>query len=245
MQLPTTLLLIAVELGFLFALTWRCDRVAPVYAYLSWLAAYGAVAWLLGARGVYVSDAFLAWLPGLWISALAFAAAIVPVVLFAGVREGLRRIADATPWHVFASFHALRIAALGTALKAHRGEFPVSFELMVGIPDLLFGLSALWVAWKARRDQISETGFLVWNLVGVLVIVPAAPIALQLGLPGPLQVFTALPDARAVLTHPMSIAPTFGVPLFVLTNLWLVWRLWELRAGSASMITRASSPERT
>ena len=68
---------------------------------------------------------------------------------------------------------------------------------------------------------------MVWNLIGALVIVPSAPILLQLGLPGPLQVFTSLPDARAVFTYPMSIAPMIGVPLFVLINLWVSWRLWE------------------
>ena len=68
---------------------------------------------------------------------------------------------------------------------------------------------------------------MAWNLIGALVIVPSAPILLQLGLPGPLQVFTSLPDARAVFTYPMSIAPMIGVPLFVLINLWVAWRLWE------------------
>ena len=62
---------------------------------------------------------------------------------------------------------------------------------------------------------------------------------IQLGLPGPLQVFDALPDARAILTYPMSIAPVVGVPLFVLVNLWLVWALYE-RAWPPS--TKRSSP---
>ena len=57
--------------------------------------------------------------------------------------------------------------------------------------------------------------------MGALVIVPAAPILLQLGLPGPLQPFTGLPDARAVFTFPMSIAAMVGVPLFALINLWV------------------------
>ena len=56
---------------------------------------------------------------------------------------------------------------------------------------------------------------------------PAAPIVLQLGLPGPMQLFTGLPDARAVFAYPMSIAPMIGVPLFVLLNLGAAWRLWE------------------
>ena len=74
---------------------------------------------------------------------------------------------------------------------------------------------------------------MAWNLIGAAVIVPAAPILLQLGLPGPLQVFTGLPDARAVFTYPMSIAPMIGVPLFVMVNLWVAWRLWERRRMAA------------
>ena len=54
---------------------------------------------------------------------------------------------------------------------------------------------------------------------GKPVIVPAAPLLLQLGLPGPLQVFAGQPDARVVFSFPMSIAPMIGVPLFVLANL--------------------------
>ena len=54
----------------------------------------------------------------------------------------MRRIVDHTTWHWFAYFHGLRIAALGTAYKTIIGEFPVYFETIVGIPDLLFGISA-------------------------------------------------------------------------------------------------------
>ena len=132
----------------------------------------------------------------------------------------------------FAYFHALRITALGTAAKTAGGEFPLYFEILVGIPDLLFGISALWIAHRARQGLLSESTFLRWNLLGALIIVPSAPILLQLGLPGPLQVFTALPDARAVYAYPMSIAPMIGVPLFVLVNLAVAWRFWERsRAG--------------
>ncbi|MDH3664329.1 MAG: hypothetical protein OEU92_30680, partial [Alphaproteobacteria bacterium] len=91
----------------------------------------------------------------------------------------------------------------------------------------LLGLSAFWIAAKLKRGEIGDTGFMFWNLLGAAIIVPSAPILLQLGLPGPLQLFTSLPDARAVFTYPMSIAPMIGVPLFVLTNLWVAWPLWE------------------
>ncbi len=234
MQISLTPILLALELGFLFMLAWRCGRLAPaqgnigpVYFYLLWVTVYSIITSILGARGVYISDGLLKTLPGFWLQLITVAVTVLPIVLFSSVRIGMRRIVDTTPWHWFAYFHGLRIGALGTAYKTMTGEFPAYFEYGVGIPDFLFGTSAFWVARKAKQGKISEKSFLVWNLVGALVIVPSAPILLQLGLPGPVQVFTSLPDARAVFTYPMSIAPMIGVPLFVLINLWVAWRLWE------------------
>ena len=243
MQPSLTPFLLTIELGFVFALAWRCGGAAaargamrPVYAYLSWITAYAVTTSVLGAKGAFITDDLLKTFPGFWLQLVTVAAFVVPVVVFTSLRHGLRQIVDTTPWHWFAYFHGLRIAALGTAYKTAIGEFPASFELIVGIPDLAFGISAFWIAARARRGELSQTGFLVWNLIGALVIVPAAPIVLQLGLPGPLQVFTDQPDARAVFTYPMSIAPMIGVPLFVMTNLWVAWRLWERRKVEAAIV---------
>lgn len=227
MQASLTHLLLAAQLGFLLLLAWRCGRAGKAALYLAWLALYGIVTGIFGARGLYVEAALLEWLPGLWLQVITVTACVAPLFLFAGLRSDLRQIFDATPLHWFAWIQALRIAALGTAAKTLSGGFPVYFELLVGIPDLLFGLSALWVARQVGRGAIGERGFLLWNLVGALIIVPSAPILLQLGLPGALQLFLAEPDARAVFTYPMSLAPMIVVPLFVLINLGVAWRLWE------------------
>ena len=233
------LILLAIQLGFLFMLAWRSGRLAPaqgmgpVYTFLLWITAYGILTTILGARGVYTSDDLLKTLSGFWLPLMTVAVAVLPIVVFSAVRRGMRRIVDTTPWHWFAYFHGLRIAALGTAYKTMIGEFPAYFEYTVGIPDFLFGASAFWIARRAMRGEMSEKSFLVWNLIGAFVIVPSAPILLQLGLPGPVQLFTSVPDARAVFTYPMSIAPVMGVPLFVLINLWVVWRLWE-RSGAGA-----------
>lgn len=243
MQLSLTPFLLAIQLGFVFMLARRCARLAPVhvamspiYVYLLWLAAYGIATSVLGARGVYIDDDLLEWLPGLWLQLITVAAIAGPVVLLAGVRGRLRDIVDVTPLHWFAYFQGLRITAVGTAYKTEIGEFPLYFELLTGVPDLLFGLSAFPVAARLKRGRLTERGFMIWNLIGALVIVPSAPILLQLGMPGPLYVFTDLPDARAVFTYPMSIAPMIVVPLFVLINLWVAWRLWERRRAMTAAV---------
>ena len=232
MSLSLTPLLVAIELGFLLALLRRAGRTGRVdvlYAHWGLVALTAVVAIALGARDLYVAEAFLSTLPGLWLSAATLAVCALPALLSARIRDALRHVVDSVPPRWLAYFHALRIGALGTAYKTWIGEFPVAFEWIVGVPDLLFGLSALWAGARLRRGALSRRGFLAWNLLGVLVIVPTAPLVLQLSLPGPLQLFDALPDGRAVLAFPMSIAPSIGVPLFVLMNLWVAWRLWERR----------------
>lgn len=248
MQLSLTPILLIIELAFLFILAARSGRVSPmashrmsIHFYLIWLTTYSIVTSLIGAAGLYVTDDLLRLFPGFWLQLITVAAVVAPVVLFDRVRQELRHIVDSTPMHWFAYFQALRITALGTTYKTVIGEFPLYFEILVGIPDLLFGLSAFWVAELTKRGKIGERGFMRWNLIGALIIVPSAPILLQLGLPGPLQVFTALPDARAAFTYPMSIAPMIGVPLFVLINLWVAWRLWERQEKNTAIGAQASS----
>ena len=238
MQFSLTHVLLTVEIGVLFFLAWRfCGpdksnrRFIAVNAHLSLVTGYAIITSILGAMGLYISDAVLALLPGLWLQLITVAVCVLPVVFVRSLREGIREVIDCTPWHWFAGYHAMRIAALGTAYKTHIGEFPAYFEYLVGVPDLLFGISAVWVARMAARNELSARSFLIWNLIGALIIVPSAPILLQLGLPGPLQVFTGVPDARAVFTYPMSIAPMIGVPLFVFVNLAVAWRLWETGAA--------------
>jgi len=121
MQISLPPILLAIELAFVFALAWRTSRLAPaegtikpVYVYLLWVTTYGIITSILGARGVYISDDLLKWLPGLWLQLITIGVIVLPVVLFKDLRNGLRRIVDNTPWHWFAYFHGLRIAALGT-----------------------------------------------------------------------------------------------------------------------------------
>jgi hypothetical protein len=113
-----------------------------------------------------------------------------------------------------------------TSLKAVAGQFPAYFALLVGAPDLLFGLSALVFAWQTSIRQLSQRFLIAWNLIGVAVILPAAPL-IQLGLPGPIQIFTSEPTAEKLLDFPMVLAPSIIVPTLVLLNLVMAWRLIE------------------
>ncbi len=156
MQFSLTQLLLVAELGFIFMLARRCGRLdpvrmetQPVYFYLLWLAAYGFITSALGARGFFVSDELLKTLPGFWLQLVTIAVMVIPVIMFSKVRNAIRQIVDATPWHWFAYFQGLRIAALGTLYKTMIGRFPAYFEYiapMIVVP--LFVMINLWVVWR-------------------------------------------------------------------------------------------------
>jgi hypothetical protein len=121
----------------------------------------------------------------------------------------------------------LRILAVGTLIKAWQGEFSMSFAIWVGIPDLLFGLSAVIMLYLALKNLFSTMALMQWNLLGVLVILPGAPIVGQMGLPGVFHRIDETPSMITLLEFPMVLAPSLVVPLFVMMNLFVAIRLIE------------------
>ena len=234
--------LATIQLGAVVKLARRSVRSGVIetttarhfYALVTAWAVWGVVSAVLAVSGGYTTQKFYALMPGLWLP-------FVPVVIFAAyfalsssLRNGLGKVIDHTPLHWLVYLHALRISAIGTAFETVRGTFPESFELLVGVPDLLFGLSALYVGWRVQRGSIGRRGVAVWSLVGAIAVVPGANLVAQMGLPGPMMVFTTEPTAAALFVYPMVLAPTLIVPLFVLCNLVTAQRLW-----SASRADRA------
>ncbi len=188
------------------------------------LGGWSAITFWLGATGTYETDSFYALWPALWVPTIPFIVFLGPVLAFPRLRRGGEAVLAATPVHWLTGIQALRIAALGTAYKTHIGLFPEYFELAVGVPDLLFGISALVMTWLALHRRLGPRALMAWHVVGVIVIVPTALVLGQLGLPGPLRVFDMTPTAEAIYAFPMSLAPTMVVPTFVLLNLLAIWR---------------------
>ena len=187
------------------------------------LTIWTAIAVMLGIWGIYESENFYKLYSALWMPVIPIAIVFASLALPIGLK-GITSILDVTPAHWLAFFQAGRISAIGTAYHTLQGNFPLYFEVAVGIPDLCFGLSALVVGILAMQQKISSRALITWHLIGFLIIVPTAPLLLQLGLPGELQVFAHQPTAEAVYTFPMSLAPIMVVPTFVTFNLLGIWR---------------------
>lgn len=229
MQLSTIPFLLTGLLGFVGWLALRAERRGSITGRQRWailsvlivLAAWAALSAYLALRGIYSSNEFLQWLPGLWLPLIPFAIIGAAVAAFGTFRRALHGILDATPpvWLVY--LQAARISAIGTLIKTLQGKFPIHFELGVGLPDLLFGLSALWMARAVNRGRIGWRGLAIWNVSGFVVVALPALFLMQMGLPGPMQMFTGPPASEALLVYPMALAPTVIVPFFLLMNVWV------------------------
>lgn len=177
------------------------------------LAAWGLVSSWIAWRGWYLAlnaDTLL----------ILFGVA-APILVLAGMlafpsgRELVLRFADETPGQALARIHTLRILGIGAVYGWWIGEIPGHFEVPVGIPDLLIGLTAPLVALRVGRDPAgSRRLFAVWNILGAAVLLQA-PLWMQLSQPGPLHFFHDGPRTDDVLSFPMAIVPTLVAPLFI------------------------------
>lgn len=221
MTLSTIPVLFALQLAFLFAIGLKARSYAAVVAAFVVgfvLTGWGGVSAAMALSGVYETNWFLALFPGLWLPTIPFVLAFA-VLLIPAVRSGFLLMCDATPDHWFVAIQILRVAAVGTLIKTIQGDFPLEVELAIGLTDLAFGLSAIWLFFKARRNQVSADALMLWHIVGVLIIIIPGEIAMQTGLPGPMRVFTQYPTSEVMLDLPMVLAPSLVVPSFLLLNI--------------------------
>lgn len=197
-----------------------------IYSILIMLTAWGAMCTYLAFSGVYQSSGFLNAYPMLWLPVIPFVIISLPLVL-QSARDSFRILIDSIPITWLVGIHTLRILALGTIVKAHNGLFSQSFATYVGIPDFIFGLSAILVLWLLIKRQISHSLLIIWNFIGILVIIPGALIVAQKGLPGLFYSIIETPTITTLFEFPMVLAPSLVVPLFLAFNLFTAIRLIE------------------
>jgi hypothetical protein len=77
--------------------------------------------------------------------------------------------------------------------------------------DVLIGAAAPVVAALVAQERINPWGVIVWNAVGLLSLLNIVVVS-ALSVPGPMQVFTAEPGNRIVLSVPWVWLPAIIVP---------------------------------
>ena len=118
--------------------------------------------------------------------------------------------------------HSLRIGAIGAIYKMMIGEMPVHFVASTGIPDLMFGTSAIYMA--TRVSRFSNGFLIIWNMVGISIF-GVALLFMQFSLPGILNVFSGEPTTRMVVSFPMVLVPTFIGPMHIAVHILSIMQI--------------------
>jgi hypothetical protein len=118
-------------------------------------------------------------------------------------------------------------------LEAHRA-LPAIFALPAGYGDMFIGATAAFVAWQLANPQ-HRNSFIGWQLLGILDLVTAVSLGTTAGLIDPHGVSMA-----AMTVLPLSLIPTFLVPLFAILHVICIAqaRAWKPGTERSSEFAR-------
>ena len=206
----------------------RAARALMLGGVALWFAAAVAVGWLdrvnQPGRPPTVLAAFIA---------VPMVTAIVAYLASASVRAA----ADTLPLQLLVGSHLWRFVGVGFVVGWLVGALPAGFGVPEGLGDIVAAAGALALLPSIRRGTASRGWLLAWNAWGFVDLVSALTMGLLYSESARGVLSAGTPTTRLMVTFPVSLIPTFFVPLFLLVHL-LLFRLLARRAepdGSAGV----------
>lgn len=121
----------------------------------------------------------------------------------------------------FVALHLTRFVGAYFLVLYGRGVLPYDFAVPGGIGDItVAGLAAVLLFWGPPRDVRRRAAYGAWNVLGLTDILFVVVTAGRLGLAEPASM-------AALLQLPLSLLPTFLVPLIIASHVVLGVRLWR------------------
>lgn len=179
---------------------------------------------LLGA-GVWLLAAYLVGASGLF----RFARPPIPQLVIAGLTAVIlvlfwtptpfRRWALAVDVRALVAIHVTRFVGIYFLVLYKRGELPYPFAVPGGWGDIAVATTALAIVFSARPDTTTGRRVIMgWNVFGLWDILFVVVTAIRLALADP-------PSMGALLVLPLSLLPTFLVPIIIATHVIIFTRL--------------------
>jgi len=130
-----------------------------------------------------------------------------------------RRWALAVDLRGLVAFHVTRFVGIYFLVLYNRGELPYGFAVPGGTGDIAVAVTAIGVCLFARpATAVGRGAFLAWNVFGLADIVFVVVTAARLWLTDP-------DSMSALLRLPLSLLPTFLVPIIIATHVIIFARL--------------------
>ncbi len=114
--------------------------------------------------------------------------------------------------------HLTRFVGIYFLVLYGRGELPYAFAVPGGWGDIVVAVLALGLITSGPALGSRRRLFLAWNIVGLLDILFVVATAARLAMADPSSM-------APLLRLPLSLLPTFVVPIVIATHLWLFTRL--------------------
>lgn len=167
-------------------------------------------------------------------------AVLIPILVFwtwFRTSAGLREFVLSLDPRVLTIVQSWRFAGFAFVVLYFYGILPGMFANPAGWGDIAIGLTAPWVAMKLAEPG-HRKGFIFWNALGLLDLVVAVTTGTTSGLVHPHGLAA---DAMTLL--PLSIVPTFLVPLFGILHIIAIAqaRRWPEVEGAQSRQRVAAS----
>jgi hypothetical protein len=147
-------------------------------------------------------------------------------LLFAYFRlAAVRAWVDSLDLRTLVFFHVTRLVGIYFLVLYRRGVLPYDFAVPGGIGDIIVALLALAIVFTPLTEPTLHRAVRIWNIVGLVDIALVVLTAARLNLENPVQM-------RALTFLPLSLLPTFLVPLIIATHVIIFLRLTRNQASA-------------
>ncbi len=120
--------------------------------------------------------------------------------------------------------HVTRFIGIYFLMLYARGLLPFQFAVVGGWGDIAIAATALLWLVVATEPEAHATLLWVWNLSGLIDIALVVITAARLGMADPASM-------APLRTLPLSLLPTFLVPLIIGSHVLIFWRLRRASSG--------------
>jgi hypothetical protein len=161
-------------------------------------------------------------------------AATVPLIVFSlwfAASEGFRNFALSVDPKILTSVQVWRIVGFTFVLLQARNVLPAIFAWPAGYGDMFIGVTAGFAAWKLAEPAHRGT-FIFWQALGILDLVSLGTTARLLDPQGA--------SMAAMTVLPLSLIPTFFVPLFMMLHVICIAqaRKWKTASQAGRQVVR-------
>ncbi len=146
----------------------------------------------------------------------------------------------AIPIHKLIAVQVYRTIGFVFLIGLSAGLLPGVFAWPAGVGDIIVGLLAPLVAWRALKHPGSARGAIwAWSILGIGDLILALSLG-TLSSPVRIQLFAMDAPNVAISAYPLVMVPIFAVPVSILLHAAVILKLRAARRGTGDVAPAAA-----